>query len=72
LADTPEATAAVTAALDDVAERLAPHTAARVLLSNKALGADPARGYPDGVWDRLRALRDARDPDRLFLSHHDE
>jgi FAD/FMN-containing dehydrogenase len=71
LADTPEATAAVAAALDDVRARLAPHTAPRVLLSNEVLGADPARGYPDGVWDRLQALRDAHDPDRLFLSHHD-
>lgn len=71
LADTPEATATVLAALDDAAHRLAPHTAPRVLLSNKGVGADPARGYPDGVWGRLRTIRDNNDPDRLFLSHHD-
>ncbi|WP_445149279.1 FAD-binding oxidoreductase [Baekduia sp. Peel2402] len=71
LADTPQATASVTAALAEIAARLAPHTAPRVLLSNKGGGVDPARGYADGVWDRLRSVRDAHDPDRVVLSHHD-
>jgi hypothetical protein len=71
LADTPEATAAVEAARADVHARLAPHAADRVLLSNSGLGADPARGYAPGVYDRLAAIRRRLDPDRLFLSHHD-
>jgi hypothetical protein len=66
-----EATAAVTTALATVRARLAPFAAARTLLSSAALGTDPATGYPPGVWDRLVALRDAHDPERLFLHHHD-
>jgi FAD/FMN-containing dehydrogenase len=70
-ADDADAAAAVTTALATVRERLAPFAARRALLSSAALGVDPATGYPPGVWDRLTALRDARDPERLFLHHHD-
>jgi FAD/FMN-containing dehydrogenase len=66
-----DAAAAVTTALETVRARLAPFAAPRTLLSLAALGADPATGYPPGVWDRLTALRDAHDPERLFLHHHD-
>lgn len=71
VADTPEAIDAIDAALAELRTRLAPFTAPRALLSNAPLGTDPARGYPSGAWERLQAIRDALDPDRLFLSHHD-
>ncbi|MES1193657.1 MAG: FAD-binding protein, partial [Solirubrobacterales bacterium] len=50
-----DAAAAVTTALEIVRTRLAPFAAPRTLLSLAALGADPATGYPPGVWDRLAA-----------------
>jgi FAD/FMN-containing dehydrogenase len=64
-------TAAVEAALATVRERLGPFIAARALLTSAGLGTDPATGYPPGVWDRLLAIRDNYDPERLFLSNHD-
>jgi FAD binding domain len=70
-ADTAEARAATEAAFGAVRARLEPWTDARVALASVGVGADPARGYADGVWDRLSAIRDAVDPGRLFLSQHD-
>ncbi len=70
-AGTAEARAATEEAIAAVRARLAPWTDERIVLPSVGAGADPARGYPDGVWDRLRAIRDAVDPDRLFLSQHD-
>ncbi|HEX5925099.1 MAG TPA: FAD-binding protein [Baekduia sp.] len=71
LADDAASTAAVTDALATVRERLRPFAAPRTLLSSAGLGVDPATGYAPGVWDRLVALRDVHDPERLFLHHHD-
>ncbi|HET6507581.1 MAG TPA: FAD-binding protein [Baekduia sp.] len=70
--DSPEATAATLAAAADVRARLARWTAPRVPLASCGVGADVARGYADGAWERLAAIRDAVDPDRRFLSQHDE
>jgi FAD/FMN-containing dehydrogenase len=71
-ADSDASRAATEAALDAVQERMAPWAAPRLPLPSVGVGADVARGYPDGVWERLRAIRAAVDPDGLFLAHHDE
>lgn len=63
--------AAVAEALAGIHERLAPFAAPQALLSSSGGGIDPATGFAPGVWDRLVAIRDAYDPDRLILSHHD-
>jgi hypothetical protein len=63
--------AAVEEALATVRERLAPFAARHTLLSSSAAGVDPAGGFPPGVWERLVAVRDAYDPDRLVLAGHD-
>jgi hypothetical protein len=63
--------AAVAEALATVRERLAPFAARQALLSSSGGGIDPATGYADGVWERLVAVRDVYDPDRLILSQHD-
>ena len=55
----------------ELRSRLAPWTAPRVPLPSTGLGADPARGYADGTWDRLQAIRAAIDPDRLLLAQHE-
>jgi hypothetical protein len=70
-ADTADARAATEAALAEVHARLEPWTAPRVPLPSVGVGADVERGYADGVWERLTAIRDAIDPDRLFLANHD-
>jgi hypothetical protein len=71
LADGDDARAAVETALATVRERLAPFAAARTILSSSSGGVDPALGFAPGVWDRLVAIRETHDPERLFLSHHD-
>jgi FAD/FMN-containing dehydrogenase len=65
------AAAAVADALADVRARLAPFAARQVLLSASGGGIDPATGFAPGVWERLVAVRDAYDPDRLILTNHD-
>jgi FAD/FMN-containing dehydrogenase len=65
------ASAALTAALDDVRARLAPFAAPRALLSSCGGGIDPATGFDAATWGRMLDVRDAYDPDRLILAHHD-
>jgi hypothetical protein len=60
--------AAVAERLEALRERLAPWTAPQALLSSSAGGVDPAGAFDDATWERLRAVRDAYDPDRRLVS----
>ncbi|HWI70688.1 MAG TPA: hypothetical protein VNT55_01940, partial [Baekduia sp.] len=62
---------AVAEALATVRERVAPFAASQAWLSSSGGGIDPATGFAPGVWDRLVAIRDAYDPDRVILGNHD-
>jgi FAD/FMN-containing dehydrogenase len=70
IAATPELAAAGAADVDRVLAALIPHGTGGNLLNLAERPVDPASGYPEATWQRLRAVRDQRDPDRLFLANH--
>jgi FAD/FMN-containing dehydrogenase len=62
------ARAAIGERLEELRERLAPWTAPQALLNSSAGGIDPGRVFDAATLERLRAVRDAFDPDRQLVS----
>ena len=71
IAPTPEASSVVGDCLAKLTERLAPWKADRAMLSSAVAGTDPASGFDSETFTRLRAIEQARDPNRLILSNRD-
>jgi hypothetical protein len=71
VADSPDAAAAVSAALDTLAKTLGPWEAEHALLSSAAGGTDPASGFDAESWARLREIELRYDPGGLILSNRE-
>jgi hypothetical protein len=63
---------AVDAGLRELRGRMAPWIAPQALLTSSRAGTDPAAGYDDATWQRLVAIREAVDPDRLIQGSLDD
>jgi hypothetical protein len=63
---------AVDAGLRALRVRMAPWIAPQALLTSSRAGTDPAAGYDDATWQRLVAIREAVDPDRLIQGSLDD
>ncbi|MDX6700838.1 MAG: hypothetical protein QOF26_1064 [Baekduia sp.] len=57
---------AVDAALRGLRRRLVPWIAPQALLTSSRTGTDAAAGFDGETWQRLEAIRDAYDPDRII------
>ncbi len=66
----PELAAAGVADTERVLAALAPHATGGNFLNLAERAVDPATGYPDPVWQRLRAVRALHDPGQVFLANH--
>ncbi len=67
----PEARAGVEATFAAIGERMAPWASERTLLGFAEQGGGWERSFPAADAERLAALRDELDPDRLIVSNHD-
>ncbi len=70
IAASPELAAAGVADTDRVLAALAPHATGGTFLNLAERVVDPATGYPDRTWRRLRSVRAQHDPGRVFLANH--
>jgi len=67
---TPDAAAAVHAGVDRAKEALAEWESPRTYFNFAERPVDPARLYPPETYRRLRRIRDAHDPGRMFVANH--
>jgi hypothetical protein len=70
MAPTAEAAAAVDTAVDRAKEALAEWESPRTYFNFAERAVDPARLYPPETYRRLRRIRDAYDPGRMFVANH--
>jgi FAD/FMN-containing dehydrogenase len=70
LVPTPEAAAAVDEAVDRAKAAFQPWESRRTYFNFAERPVDPERLYPPETYRRLRRIRDAYDPGRLFVANH--